>query len=358
MIVTRKGRDARRIEPSGVPAEDFLQEYIAQNPEALPFFELRDELRLMVVVRELPTSSGPIDAVALDGEGNVYLIETKLYRNADKRKVLAQVMDYGAALWDASGGEGTFRKGLESVSRKSFDEPVTDRIAAFFGLDPETSDDLLDAADAQVTKGHMRFVVLMDRIDDALKNLISFINENSRFDVYGVELQFYRFDDYEVTIPRLYGAEARKEVDRGSSASQRRWGEASFFADAEECLSPDELQSVRKLYAFATSDATRIDWGNGLRPSFNPKFDLLGPRSPITTKSDGEMYLNFAGMKDAEGQTPPRVARVVELLLAIPSIGLPNTIADRYKLVKVESWSPHVDAIIAAFRNVLGDRSE
>ncbi len=47
MIVTKNGRDARRVETSGVPAEDFLQEYIARNPEALPFSELRDDLRLV-----------------------------------------------------------------------------------------------------------------------------------------------------------------------------------------------------------------------------------------------------------------------------------------------------------------------
>lgn len=40
-----------------------------------------------------------IDAVALDQNGDIYLIETKLYKNPDKRQVIAQVLDYGASLW-------------------------------------------------------------------------------------------------------------------------------------------------------------------------------------------------------------------------------------------------------------------
>ena len=46
-----------------------------------------DDLRLLVLARELPTRAGPIDAFGLDQEGDPYLIETKLSRNDDKRKV-------------------------------------------------------------------------------------------------------------------------------------------------------------------------------------------------------------------------------------------------------------------------------
>ena len=77
-----------------------LQDYILNNSEALPLGELRDDLQFLVVAREFSTAVGPIDAVGIDDRGEVYLIETKLYRNADKRRVLAQVLDYGAALWN------------------------------------------------------------------------------------------------------------------------------------------------------------------------------------------------------------------------------------------------------------------
>lgn len=62
-------------------------------------YEINEDVRLLVLAREFNTNSGPLDAVGIDKEGEIYLIETKLYKNADKRKVVAQVLDYGAALW-------------------------------------------------------------------------------------------------------------------------------------------------------------------------------------------------------------------------------------------------------------------
>src|SRR2546430_256151 len=99
IVVTKPGMKARRVAPSAVAIESDLQTYIAANPECLPMDDIDEDVRLFVAMREYPTASGPIDAVALDQNGNVYLIETKLFKNADKRRVIAQVLDYGAALW-------------------------------------------------------------------------------------------------------------------------------------------------------------------------------------------------------------------------------------------------------------------
>jgi hypothetical protein len=49
--------------------------------------------------RAFPTNSGPIDALGINKDGEIYIIETKLYKNPDKRLVVAQVLDYGASLW-------------------------------------------------------------------------------------------------------------------------------------------------------------------------------------------------------------------------------------------------------------------
>ncbi|MBK7447808.1 MAG: hypothetical protein IPJ45_17645 [Ignavibacteria bacterium] len=54
---------------------------------------------MFVVAREFRTDSGSIDALAIDKDGDLYVIETKLFRNSDKRTVVAQALDYGASLW-------------------------------------------------------------------------------------------------------------------------------------------------------------------------------------------------------------------------------------------------------------------
>jgi RecB family endonuclease NucS len=46
-----------------------------------------------VVARELQTESGAIDAFAVDENRDLYIVETKLYKNPHKRTVVAQALE-------------------------------------------------------------------------------------------------------------------------------------------------------------------------------------------------------------------------------------------------------------------------
>jgi len=69
-----------------------------ENPDILPIEEIKENARLITLVKEFRVDVGSIDILGIDGEGDLYIIETKLYKNPDKRQVLAQVLDYGASL--------------------------------------------------------------------------------------------------------------------------------------------------------------------------------------------------------------------------------------------------------------------
>jgi hypothetical protein len=60
--------------------------------------------------------------------------------------------------------------------------------------------------------GNFKFVVLMDTMHDQLKDLILYMNQNSKFDIYGVEVEYYKHEEYEIIIPKLFGAEVKKDV--------------------------------------------------------------------------------------------------------------------------------------------------
>ncbi len=171
-----------------------------------------------------------------------------------------------------------------------------------------------------------------------------------------MELQFYRFDGYEVTIPKLYGAEARKEVVGGSS--RRRWDEATYFTDAQEKLSPPQLASLRKLYDFATGDADRISWGTGAKTgSFNPKYDRISPRSVYTASSDGRLSLNFEWLRDEEKRLPKSVTRLARHLEEhMTGFTLPENFADIFVTIPVDVWAPQVASLINAIREELAAR--
>jgi hypothetical protein len=74
---------------------------------------------------------------------------------------------------------------------------------------------------ANLSKGNFKFVVLMDELEDRLKDLITYVNQNSQFDIYAVQVELYRHEDYEIVIPKIYGAEVKKDVS--VSGARRLW---------------------------------------------------------------------------------------------------------------------------------------
>ena len=114
IIISSNGKNAVKVEKSSFDKEGYLQKYIYDNPESIPLYEIKEDIRLLILAREFPTNSGPIDAIGIDKYGELYIIETKLYANADKRKVIAQSLDYGAALWKHSNDFSEFLAELRS----------------------------------------------------------------------------------------------------------------------------------------------------------------------------------------------------------------------------------------------------
>lgn len=165
----------------------------------------------MVVAREFATQSGPIDALAVDKDGDIYVIETKLHTNPDKRRVVAQVLDYGASLWKHFSDFETFFSMLDQHVRRKWAVDFDYKARTFFGLDDEGADSMLSAMRQNLKNGNLKFVVLMDSMDEGLKDLITFLNQKSQFDIYGVELEFYKHPDYEILIPKIFGVEVRKD---------------------------------------------------------------------------------------------------------------------------------------------------
>lgn len=354
IIVSKNARNARRLEPSGFVDEAFLQEFITNNPGILPLDDVDGGDRFLVVAREVDTSSGPIDIVGIDPKGNVYLIETKLFRNADKREVVAQALDYGAALWKSHGERYSFRERLERAGRATFGEELSARIHKAWGASPEDVEEILGKVDDAALHGRFRFVVLMDQLDDRLKRLISFINENSKFDLYAIETPHYRFDEYEVTIPRLYGAEARKEVSAGAQ-STRHWDESSFFTEAHSKLAPDGVAALRALYEYFKEHADSIKWGSGgSYGSFLPRYRTLGKPSVAQITTKGELWINFLYFNDAEGRLHPVLAELGERIRAeVPDLGIPPDFGATMKGFQPAAWVPHAARLVEAFRAVL-----
>lgn len=80
-----------------------LQEQLKAHPELLPVEEFGLQGPLMVVGRETSLPSGAADLVGMTSNGDIMIVEFKTGpQNSDFRHTLAQLLDYGADMWQMS----------------------------------------------------------------------------------------------------------------------------------------------------------------------------------------------------------------------------------------------------------------
>lgn len=234
MLILSQGGKTTKLEPQSFPDEAALQAYLAANPQAIPVSNADDPPQLHVLGREFPTLSGPIDILATDENGAAYIVETKLYKNPDKRRVLAQVLDYGAALWaDELPTDRLLMTLRERTTRFDLPDPV-DALATFLASDADTAERHLGKVRDALIQGRFTAVILMDELGDRLQDLVLFINENSRFRVLAVELDYYRHGDIELVTPRLFGAEVRRPVSGAPRSRGETTDPSTFLAEYAE----------------------------------------------------------------------------------------------------------------------------
>lgn len=358
LIISENGKGAQRISQSGFDKEDFLQQYIYANPDAIPVYEIDEDIRLLVLAREFSTNSGPIDALGVDQNGNIYLIETKLYKNPDKRTVVAQVLDYGASLWSSSIDFADFTMQLEKHIQKEFDTTLTDKLKEFFGLEEPEVDAMMNSIQSNLNGGTFKFVVLMDNLHRRLKDLIIFMNRNSQFDIYAVELEYYKHKTFEIIIPRMFGTEVKKEIvsAKASTGGRRTWDESLYFQEVSGTLPADQAAAIRKLYDWAMQNASEVRWGTGAsRGSFSPIFESIWNRSFSSVFSDGSVQINYVFYSESP-ELRKKLLASLRNHIDVPGVtDLSEGELDSFRSIPADYVLRHADSIIDAFTEFVKD---
>ena len=336
IIISKRGQNAQKIDRADFEAEDNLQDYIHKNPEAIPIYEIEKDKKLLVVKREFETNSGPIDALAVDKDGDIYIVETKLYKNPDKRTVVAQALDYGAALWKHFNDFQEFINVLDAECQKNFNQTFKEKIIDFFNLDEEQAEMQLESMKKNLNDGNLKFVVLMDSIEERLKNLIIYVNQNSQFDIYAVQLEYYKFNDYEIMIPKIFGVEVKKSIKTNGS-TRRKWTREEFLQDAKE-KSGDSYNLIEKLLIFSEDNASSVVYGTG-REDGNFSYKLRTKDGEITlfcAYSNGEIYARLGFIQDIMERVPDEMAQLIEAFKKIKGV---STIKHFEKGTPIEEYS-------------------
>jgi len=339
IIISKNGKGAVKVDKSSFEKEDSLQRYIYDNPESIPLYDIKEDIRLLILDREFPTNSGPIDAIGIDKDGSIYIVETKLYKNPDKRTVVAQALDYGAALWKHSNDFNEFTTRLDQGVQKAFGLSLNQKLQEYFDLSDEELDRLLDTVKDNLGDGILRFVVLMDSLDTRLKDLILYVNQNSQFDIYAVELEYYKHDTYEIIIPRIFGAEVKKDINVSSSSDRISWTEDKLLKQAQELLSQGDYQAFKKLYDFSKLNADEVRFGSGKTGTFNPIWNSVRDKSLFSLSANGRMGINFHWLINEDRSNEDTIENYKDKL---ESIGF--VIPENYKEIR-PGYDPDVWAL-------------
>jgi hypothetical protein len=163
IIVSKTGKNAVKLDKSSFEDEKDLQQFICQNPDSVPLYDIKADIKLLILAREFPTRAGAIDALGVDRDGEIYIVETKLYKNADKRAVVAQVLDYGANLWKYGQNFDDFISRIEDKLNTEQHASLNERLKEFYGLDEEEIENFRHSMLQHLIEGSFKFLVLMAR---------------------------------------------------------------------------------------------------------------------------------------------------------------------------------------------------
>jgi hypothetical protein len=351
IIISEDGKNAHRVDKSEFEKEGYLQNYIHENPESIPVYEIEEDKRLLVLAREFATESGPIDALAIDKDGDIYVVETKLYKNPDKRTVVAQALDYGASLWRHS-DHNEFIANINNKINEKFHISFEEKTKDFFGIDDEQMAILLAAIKNNLQQGNIKFVILMDTVEDRLKDLIVYINQNSQFDIYAVQMEYYKFEKYEIIIPKLFGVEVKKSMVVAISGQRKIWDEQDFIAQAQERLD-GEAEKIINLYNFFKTESDKIKWGTGnANGSFSPMmYRLCKTISPFSIYTDGTILVKFSWLDrhGYKGTVDKFYEIFIDELSRTTEIKFLNDKSETFKITK-EDFLNNYEGIMSAMK--------
>jgi hypothetical protein len=167
-------------------AESELQKLLVESPSLLTIDEIREGVApLVFAVSEfgLP-GSGSTDVLAFSSKGDIAIVECKLASNPEiKRKVIGQIMEYAAYLWQMNYEQVDSR--IKQLKGKSLAESVAESIAG------EWDEELFrDGVRETLENGSFVLIIVVDEINEELRRIVRYLNECSKsaFSLHALEM--------------------------------------------------------------------------------------------------------------------------------------------------------------------------
>ena len=333
-------------------AEAELQKLLVESPSLIPVGEIREgasQLVFAICEFGLP-GSGNTDILAFSTDGDISITECKLAVNPEsKRKVMGQILEYAAYLWEMSYDQVNTR--IRHLKEKDLSELVQE--AASGGWDEES---FREGVKQSLHSGSFILIIVVDEINENLRRTIRYVNEcsESAFSLHALEMRRFQTDSTEILIPHLYGASSKPPP-----TNRKQWTEKEFFKVLGEKNADAKVVSVAEdLHKWAKKIADRIWFGTGIETG-SITFHYLKDGKTIsvfTIYTNGRISLNYGWLStQIDKETMEEFHKLIQ---EIPSFGRIPADFSKWPSIKIADAFVDQDSINKFKEAVLwlGDR--
>lgn len=261
LLRTHPSKKWEIVDSAEYNAEKELQKLLEEDPSLISVSELREGVSPLIVgVREvgLP-GSGSTDLLAFSPAGDIAVVECKLAANAEiKRKVIAQVLEYGAYLWNMTYDE--LNKLIFTRTGKNLAELISEAAG-----DPSwNEEDFRASIQNNLVNGTFILVIAVDEMNDELSQTIRFVNSCGRpgFSFVALEMHRYQKGVTEILVPYLFAPTTDVKPSQ-HGGPRKQWTENQFFEKASTSLSPEVTAVIQDIYNWSKNRASRVWFGTG-----------------------------------------------------------------------------------------------
>lgn len=211
--IWRLGAKPEKVTMSAIDSELMLEDALVKDLSIL-------STQLMLIGRQVPTSYGKfIDMLAMDGSGNLIIIELKKSRTP--REVVAQLLDY--ASW------------VQSLSYDEISSIYTDRNQGK-KLEEGFDDAFGVSLPEQINQSHELIVVASD-LDSSTERIINYLSDNYGVPINAVFFRFFRDEgrDYLARTWLIDPEEVERKVSRSNvKKGSEPWNGRDFYVSLGE----------------------------------------------------------------------------------------------------------------------------
>jgi len=347
------------VETAAYAKEAELQHLLAESPSLISISDVRENASpLVLAVREFSLPIGFIDLLAFSAGGDIAIIECKLASNQEvKRKVIGQVLEYGANLWQMS------YEDLDLGVRLRMGESLAELVEKSVSSEEWDEENFRSNVEEALANGNFILIIVVDEINEALTRIVRYMNigGNQSFDFAALEMRRYQNENSEMLIPRFFGpSHITKTITK--SKQIRQWDELTFFAELQNSQKEEVVLVTKKLLEWSKRN-TSIYWGKGKQSGAfvpivyyqNKKHQLFA----VWTTGTLELYFYWYSFKKPFDQLEKRI-EILFKLNQVDGINIPMDAENKRPSIRLEDLAKgnNLDRFLVIFDWVVSEIKE